>query len=117
MRKGWYQHLERTGFQDIEKNDELRTGSWSHEIRQDLQTYHTFQARQSYYQWAQEKAQTARFSSTTDRLIWEYHSEGLSRRQIAPRVGLEGSWITRKIHKIKEYLTTVTIGSVTLVTA
>ena len=60
--------------------------------------------RRSYYLWAAQKLNESRFRSETDKLIWEMHAEGYSRRAIAPRIGLEHSWITRKIHKIEMYL-------------
>lgn len=104
LRQEWYQTLTEEGFFDIEKQDRLRTTNASHEIRKDLQTTMQFDARCSYYQWARNKLNEGRFDSTKDRLIWQYHSEGVSRREMSPKVGLEQSWVTRKIHKIESYL-------------
>lgn len=65
-----------------------------------------FQQRVNYYSWAKAKLNDGRFDSERDKLIWEYHADGLSTRQISPRVGLEQSWCVRKINKIKTKLAT-----------
>lgn len=61
-----------------------------------------FHSQLSYYQWAQSKLNDARFDSERDKLIWECHSEGWSTRRIAPQVGLDQSWVVRKINRIKD---------------
>lgn len=110
MREQWYSHLTEDGFTDIEDT----TTQGEPYIPTDLRTSLQFEAKFSYYQWAREKLNQGRFDSTKDRLIWQYHAEGVSRREMSPRVGLEQSWITRKIHKIENYLKTQAeiIGSV-----
>lgn len=78
---------------------------------QDFQTQSTFEAKQSYYSWARSKANDGRFDSEKSSLIWELHSEGMARREIAPQVGYEHSWISRKIKKIEKYLKAQSLGS------
>ena len=91
-----------SGFQDIENGDEF--------IDTDLnslkyyQTVDTFNAKQSYYHWAREKLNNARFETTKDKLIWECHSEGMVMRRIASTTGFETSWICRKIKRLENYL-------------
>lgn len=113
LRSEWYQYLEKTGFTDIES---LSGQVIDHKTQIDLayrKDFHTqaqFEAKQNYYQWARGKLNDGRFNSERDKLIWEYHADGVSSRQISPRIGLEQSWLVRKINKIKEQLES--IGSV-----
>lgn len=116
IQKEWYQYLERAGFEDIEKDGGRKETQLMRRMSKNVQTTEMFEANISYYQWAREKAQVSNFKSTTDRLIWEYHAEGLSRSEIAPRVGLEGSWISRKLQYIEQYLKH-SIGSMSMVSA
>lgn len=106
LKKEWYNNLEYSGFTDIETSKKRcdRTDLLDLSDKTTFQTHTVFVAEKTYYQWASEKLTTANFKTVTDRLIWECHSEGLSRRDISPRVGLEGSWISRRIKKIKEEL-------------
>lgn len=99
LRREWYGYLNRTGFVDVEKQT-FSVGPRSSEFLE----VNTYNAKLHYYSWAQSMLHYGQFRSTQDRIIWEHHSEGLSRRQIAPRVGLEQSWVTRKIQKIEGYL-------------
>lgn len=93
-------------FEDIERGDQLTDEKGAPNLRRkETQHPEVFHAKQSYYQWARSKLNDGRFESQKDQLIWEYHAEGLSRRQISPRIGLEGSWVTRKIKRIENYLT------------
>ncbi len=106
LRKEWYGFLKDNGFYDIENNKKyLDAGSPTElHLRKDFSTEDTFKAKQSYYSWAREMNERAEFQSTRDKMIWEYHAEGLSRRKIAPMVGLEGSWVMKKIHRIENYI-------------
>lgn len=63
-----------------------------------------FEARVSHYSWASEMVEKGQFETPKDKMIWENYSEGLSRTQIAERIGLERSWINRKISMIEKYL-------------
>lgn len=94
-----------SGFEDIEQDPRnLDGGAHKAMYVQKNFTDHTFDAKISYYSWAQEKAAKGNFKSKTDQFLWEYHAEGLSTRQISPRIGLEQSWTSRKIAKIRTYL-------------
>lgn len=106
LRNEWYEYLKSNGFTDIERGDYLTDHKSIIDLQalKDFQTHSAYEARVSYYQWAREKLNDGSFSSERDKLIWEYHAEGLSRRQISPRVGYEHSYISRKIKGIAEYL-------------
>lgn len=115
----WYNHLARTGFNDIENSKEEIVDRKIRDFVQvrDLQSVDAYQARYSYYQWAREKLNDGRFTSVTDKLIWECHAEGVSQRDISPRVGLSQPWIARKLEKIEEYLKIQVTGSVSMAIA
>lgn len=105
LQKHWYDYLYRSGFEDIEKG--LRLVGPTEEIAQrtHAMTENTFQAKRDYYQWAQECLSNCSFDSQIDRIIWQYHSEGYSRREIAPILGYKDqSTITRRVHKIESML-------------
>lgn len=104
LRREWYQYLSDQGFEDLEKNDELRVTYHSIENIQAFQHQQVYQAQYSYYEWAQSKI-NSKFRSQADKLIWQLHSEAYSQREISPHVGLEQSWVNRKIQKIRQYLT------------
>jgi hypothetical protein len=109
----WDNQLESSGFVDIEDGEFFTDHRSAQDLaqRRDFQTQDVFAATCSYYAWARSKLSEGYFTSYRDQRIWELHSEGLSRRKISPIVGLEGSWITRKIHKIEEYLQTGSVCS------
>lgn len=72
--------------------------------RKDFQTVEVYQAKIEYYSWAEQMLEKADFKSQKDKKIWKYHIKGFSRREISPKVGLEGSWISRKVKIIQKYL-------------
>lgn len=104
LKAEWYSVLESENFHDIENNGYLKTTQYSDYIRVDFQTKNQFDARYSYYQWAQEKANDGRFDSSKDRLIWQFHSEGKATRWIGEQLGHTHSWIVKKKNRIKDYL-------------
>lgn len=113
LKSDWASRLESSGFKDIENGQFFKDHGSIHDLnqRKDFQTTANFEAKASYYQWARDKLNAGMFASHRDRLIWDCHSEGLSRRKMENIVGLEGSWITRKLHKIEDYLKTNSIAS------
>jgi hypothetical protein len=76
----WYAKLKREGFNDIE-SDEFNLKEWSnvffktHSIAQ-------IQAKQAYYQMASNFLTEYRFDTPREKIIWEYHSNGISLREI-----------------------------------
>lgn len=109
MQREWYALLPANGFTDIEnRNGDLIDHKTTLDFisRKDAHTAIQFEAKQSYYQWARTKLNDGKFRSDRDKFIWECHTEGLSTREISPIVGLQQSWLVRKINKIKSHLTT-----------
>jgi hypothetical protein len=104
LRKSWYAKLKNEGFEDVEL--EQRTTDHKETLdliyRKDFHSSLTFQAKTSYFLWANQMLNCGNFDSFRDKMIWEYYAEGLSHREISKRVGLERSWCTRKIKAIEE---------------
>lgn len=81
----WYKKLEKTGFQDIEKNEHalkqpaakpfnkktglVRTGRWT--------------AQRDYFLMTEQFLNIHNFETNLQKIIWEYHSNGLGVRAIA----------------------------------
>ena len=81
LKKIWYRKLEKSGFTDIEQ-DEDTLKVWStkaSEYRSPLEN----SARQTYYNMAYQFLNQYEFKSKRDRVIWEYHSQGISYRTIS----------------------------------
>lgn len=105
LKKEWDEYLEKMGFEDIEKSKIFfadHKSIFDLVYRKDFQTQTTFDAKVSYYSWARTKLQQESFTSTTDKIIWESHTEGQSTRQIGSKIGFDQSWIVKKLKKIRE---------------
>lgn len=88
-----------TGFTDIEG----KSCNYLH-LLVDGKDKDRFEAKQKFYQWAQEQASHAQFQSHTDKKIWSHYSNGETFRSIEDKVGLDHTWIYRKVKKIENYL-------------
>lgn len=104
LKKDWYSYLTRSGFEDLEKGLRLVAPTEELNMRMDFANNLVFNAKRDYYSWCQECLTTCSFDSMVDRLIWQYHSEGYSRREIAPIVGYHGSNITKRLNLIETKL-------------
>lgn len=104
LKKDWYSYLTRSGFEDIEKGLRLARPTEQLNLRMDFSNQTTFEAKRNYYAWAQECLTLCSFDSMIDRMIWQYHSEGYSSREIGPIVGYERSWIPKKLKVIESKL-------------
>lgn len=106
IKKDWYSHLKASGFEDIEKGMRLVDHKTVEDLayRKDFHTQNQFEAKVNYSLWATQMLELGSFRSMMDQMIWEYHSDGLSRREISERIDLNDRWISRKIIQIKSYL-------------
>lgn len=112
LQKHWYSQLSDTGFIDIETKKDWRTDFGFELTDETISTgQNVFEARYSYYQWCEEKLNQNKFQSDKDKYIWECHTEGLTTREIAPRLGFKQSWISKRITYMRSYLTEHSIGS------
>ena len=106
LKKEWYNILENADFDDIEKRLSSVEGDLSQ--RKDFQTIDQYEAKLNYFSWASQMLEFGNFKSMKDQMIWEYHTEGLSRRTISARIGLNDRWCSRKILQIRDYLVNTT---------
>lgn len=83
LKKEWYEKLADSGFKDIEQ-DEFKFKHVSHasyfgrEIVK--RNYH---AKSEYYSMAGQFLNSYKFESELEKVIWEYHANGISLRNIA----------------------------------
>jgi hypothetical protein len=99
LTKLWYAKLKKQGFVDIEQ-DEIYLKRWSNEFtRKDenvnnRSTFNVkpkkvrnkkdeFQGKHDYYYYASHFLNEHKFESERDRIIWEYHTSGISMRNIS----------------------------------
>lgn len=100
----WYKKLERSGFEDIE-SDQNNLKVWSsvffarHSIEQ-------IQAKQAYYQMATNFLGDHKFETRREKIIWEYHANGISYRDISKtlkrvNVKLSHTAVQNIVHKLQ----------------
>ena len=89
LRKIWYKKLKRSGFEDIEINDyDIKNPGYkySHMDRRGQFTMDQariyWAAKHEYYYLANQFLHQYAFTSIRERNIWEYHSNGVSIREI-----------------------------------
>lgn len=106
LQKVWYAKLRAEGFNDIEQ----KTGTHRHDSDHfaHKRVVARFEATQAYFYNATQFLNDYKFESEYDRAVWEYHSNGLSSREIAntlKKAGLRSNYdkvqiITRRLKKI-----------------
>lgn len=78
----WYKRLEDDGFVDIEHNDgSINSSSPARSTRN--QTPDLRQVIQDYYSMSYHFLNEYKFSNELEKIMWEYHTEGLSVRAIS----------------------------------
>lgn len=118
LKKEWYKRLENSGFQDIEQDeDNLKSWSVSKGVRNRnngasaQQVLENREARETYYRLAGQFLHDYRFTSRTDRLIWEKHSDGESIRDIVKILALHGIKTTKNpVNEVIKTLRDIMLG-------
>jgi hypothetical protein len=81
LQQKWYAKLEKSGFKDIEQDeDNLKRWSSDFTTKKFLDTY---EAKADYYYMATQFLNDYKFETQIERVIWEYHAEGISNRNVA----------------------------------
>lgn len=81
LRAIWYKKLQKEGFKDIEQDeDNLKEWSTKFFLNHDKTTR---EAKESYYSMATQFLNEYNFESNLDKVIWEYHANAMSVREIA----------------------------------
>lgn len=84
LKKVWYQKLAKEGFEDIE-SDESHLKRWSSDVfnrKVVTEQYGGWQAKAAYYNMAEQLLQEHEFTTEREKTIWEYHTNGISIRDI-----------------------------------
>lgn len=81
LQKIWYDKLRKSGFEDIEQ-DETKLKTWSTELARDRRTV-SFRSKELYYYKANHFLHDYEFESNIEKVIWEYHSNNVSFRDIS----------------------------------
>lgn len=82
LKKTWYARLKKEGFKDIEKNEYILKHYDSYYNRQQNYNYGIRTQRDLYYSMATHFLNDHKFETELERVIWTYHSEGISQRSI-----------------------------------
>lgn len=77
----WYKKLRDSGFEDAE-SDEFNLKVWSLKFTTP-KTVRDWQAKTEYYYMANHFLNNYKFEAPLDKVIWEYHTNGISVREIA----------------------------------
>ena len=96
----WYKKLKEAGFEDIE-SDENNLKSWSSKLAR-KNPPEIWQAKATYYSMARSFLNSHTFQNNLDKIIWEYHTEAISVRDIVEtlnktkviKIGRDTVWLT-----------------------
>lgn len=97
LKDKWYLKLKKSGFHDIEYNDTLFINGKTTEFHKKEKFVHgTWEADRDYYIMAEQFLHAYAFDRHIDKVIWEYHSNGLGVRAIASTLQKAGIKKMRK---------------------
>lgn len=87
LKEVWYKKLEASGFNDIEA-DETRLKTWSSGTGSPYRAAYKykemmFDAKADYSRYAEHFLNEHKFKNERERIIWEYHTNGMSLRSIS----------------------------------
>ncbi len=87
LKKEWYKKLKDAGFEDCENTAHSHNPlkKW-HSFKWAKVSKEKLELTEAYYQRARELLETYHFSESIHKTIWEFHSEGLSKRKIAEKI-------------------------------
>jgi hypothetical protein len=77
----WYKKLAKSGFEDIE-NDKQQLKQSSSKFSEAV-VVRTWSAKSEYYSMAGQFLHSYKFKTPLERIVWEYHANGISIRDIA----------------------------------
>lgn len=81
LKQIWYKKLNDSGFKDIEK-DEFNLKSMSNRFASQHADPILWQAKKEYYELAEKFLQEYQFQNNREKVIWEYHANAISIRNI-----------------------------------
>ncbi len=85
LQKVWYDKLAKSGFEDIERDEEnLKFPLINKFSESEKETYlEHWKAQRDYYYMATHFLNSYKFETKLEEIIWAYHAEGISVRDIA----------------------------------
>jgi len=83
LRDVWYGKLKKEGFEDIETPSGALKKSLATSIAQNEVRLGGWRVKASYYSMCDRFLNEYKFDSTLDQIVWEYHSNGMSKYEIA----------------------------------
>lgn len=91
----WDKKLEKSGFVDIEtKNGKLK--DWSSKFAHKERSLPNTQSKLEYYRMAENFLNEYTFESTMELVIWEYHTNAISARDITKILAKAKIWKTNR---------------------
>lgn len=105
LQRKWYAKLKKSGFDDIETNDEYGNlkrwdGTWFRS-RQASSDQLFFLSKQDYFYKAEHFLAFYAFKSKQEQKIWEYHARGLPYREIGKKVSKSKDVAKRVINMLR----------------
>ena len=90
LQQDWYKKLKDSGFEDIERPNGLLK-MWSSEYERFISIYDrtTWIAKAQYFQLAENFFHDYKFETEKDKLIWGWHKENISIRNIVKKLKLQ----------------------------
>jgi hypothetical protein len=113
LRKIWYAKLADSGFVDIEPHGKFFRGgslAWKFNLNDANGVAKDFKVKEEYYYLARQLLNENVFKNELHKVIWEYHSEGISTRDIAKILkdakikDYHWTWIHKILHIYKKML-------------
>jgi hypothetical protein len=111
LQSKWYGKLKKSGFDDIEQDEEHLKIWHSHFFlsRYDATKY---EAKEEYYRMAGHFLNDYKFKTKVEKLIWQYHCDGISLREITDRLKEKGHRAHKNgVHKTVQGLTELMVQS------
>jgi hypothetical protein len=81
LQEKWYKKLEKSGFKDIEQDEYYFADG--HGVSTIDKRRVTWEIQQEYYRLATHFLNDHKFKNRFEQIVWEYHSNGMSVRDIA----------------------------------
>lgn len=83
LRDEWYKKLKEDGFTDVESVDEKLIGRWSTSNFTRVRTRVNMEQTLEYYNIAGHFLFDYKFEDEFDKQVWQYHTEGMTVREIS----------------------------------
>ncbi len=84
LKDKWYGKLEKSGFKDIEHDEDFLQNPSTPFGRADTAQYN--QSKEEYYRLAGHFLHDHKFTNDTEKRVWELHQSGVGTREIARRL-------------------------------